>query len=171
MNLSMGFVRPNRGNSTRPMTKAAVTLSSLAVFAALALVSAGPAAAEERVYQASSVAGEAVEHAKEQIGKPYRWGAEGPGSFDCSGLVQYSYKKAGKRLSRTTYTQFREGRSVSRSNLRPGDLVFFYSGPSHVGMYVGNGRMIHAPSSGKRVQIVEMAGYYNRQFVGARRVA
>jgi len=171
MGLSKGFVRSKRGSGLRPMAKAAVTLSSLALLGAFGLVSAGPAVAEERVQQVSSVAREAVGYAKDQIGKPYRYGAEGPGSFDCSGLVQYSYKKAGKNLSRTTYTQYREGRSVSRSNLRPGDLVFFYSGPSHVGMYVGNGKMIHAPSSGKRVQIVKMAGYYNRQFVGARRVA
>ncbi|WP_460999127.1 C40 family peptidase [Streptomonospora sediminis] len=171
MKLSMGFARPKRGNSPRRMTKAALTLSSLAVLAAFGLASAPQAVADERVYQASSVAREAVEHAKKEIGKPYVYGAEGPGSFDCSGLVQYAYKKAGKNISRTTYTQFDQGRSVSRSNLKPGDLVFFYSGPGHVGMYVGNGKMIHAPSSGKRVQIVKMAGYYNRHFVGARRVA
>ncbi|GAA4896996.1 hypothetical protein GCM10023405_15340 [Streptomonospora salina] len=148
-----------------------MTLSSLAVLAAFGIGSAAPAVAEERVQQASSVAGKAVQHAKSQVGKPYRYGAEGPGAFDCSGLVQYAYKKAGKNISRTTYTQFDQGRSVSWSNLEPGDLVFFYSGPSHVGMYVGKGRMVHAPSSGKKIQTTRMAGYYGRHFAGARRVA
>ncbi|MUL40370.1 NlpC/P60 family protein [Streptomonospora sp. PA3] len=170
MNAPTGSVRLKRGNRPR-LARTALTLSSLAILGALGLVPATPAVAEERVQQASSVAREAVAHAKDQIGKPYRWGAEGPGSFDCSGLVQYAYKKAGKRIGRTTYTQFDQGRSVSRSKLRPGDLVFFYSGPGHVGMYVGKGRMIHSPSSGKRVKIVKMSGYYNRHFVGARRIA
>ncbi|MFD0775501.1 C40 family peptidase [Streptomonospora algeriensis] len=169
--MTIGFARPKPGNRPSALVRATLTLSSLAMLAALGVGAAAPAAAEEREQQGASVAREAVEHAKKQIGKPYRYGAEGPGSFDCSGLVQYAYKKAGKSISRTTYTQFDQGRSVSRSNLRPGDLVFFYSGPGHVGMYVGNGSMIHAPSSGKKIQIVKMADYYNRQFVGARRVA
>ncbi|WP_084723369.1 C40 family peptidase [Streptomonospora alba] len=169
--MSIAAACPKPENRSSAVVRAALTLSSLAVLAAFGIGSAAPAASEERVHQASSVAREAVQHAKKQVGKPYRYGAEGPRAFDCSGLVQYAYKKAGKSISRTTYTQFDQGRSVSRSNLRPGDLVFFYSGPSHVGMYIGNGRMIHAPSSGKTIQTAKMAGYYNRQLVGARRVA
>ncbi|WP_345558410.1 C40 family peptidase [Streptomonospora halophila] len=171
MNATAGFESAKRGSRPGMMTRAALTLSSLAVLAAFGLGSAAVAVAEERVHQASSVARSAVQHAKDQKGKPYRYGAEGPRAFDCSGLVQYAYKKAGKSISRTTYSQFDQGRSVSRSNLQPGDLVFFYPGPGHVGMYLGKGRMIHAPGSGKRVQITKMAGYYNRHFVGARRVA
>ncbi|MDA8369444.1 MAG: C40 family peptidase [Nocardiopsaceae bacterium] len=152
----------------RPMTRAALTLSAFAVVATLGLVP--PAVADEHATESSSIAASAVEYAKSQIGKPYRYGGSGPDAFDCSGLVQWAYAKAGKNISRTTYTQYAEGRSVSRSQLRAGDLVFFYSGPSHVGMYIGDGSMIHAPSTGKTIQIVSMSGYYNRTFVGARRM-
>lgn len=142
----------------------------VAAFATAGLATAGPAAAApER--EAGTKVSKAVSFATAQIGKPYRYGGNGPASYDCSGLVQQAYKAAGVSISRTTYTQFREGTSVARSDLRPGDLVFFYSGPSHVGMYIGGGRMVHAPSSGKRIQIVSMSGYYDSNFVGARRIA
>ncbi|MDT0304797.1 C40 family peptidase [Streptomonospora wellingtoniae] len=171
MNATAGCDSVKRGSRPGTMARVALTLSSLAVLAAFGLGSTAVAVAEERVHQASSIARTAVEHAKNQKGKPYRYGAEGPRAFDCSGLVQYAYKKAGKSISRTTYTQFDQGRSVSRSKLQRGDLVFFYPGPEHVAMYIGKGRMIHAPGSGKKVQITKMTGYYNRHFVGARRVA
>jgi cell wall-associated NlpC family hydrolase len=109
----------------------------------------------------------AVSAAKKQIGDPYRWGATGPGAFDCSGLVQYAWRKAGVKLPRITYSQYRAVRKkVSWSNLHPGDLMFF-SGKGHVGMYVGKGRMVHSPSSGKTVRIVRLEGYYKSSFVGA----
>ncbi|PSK99528.1 NlpC/P60 family protein [Murinocardiopsis flavida] len=126
---------------------------------------AAPAAA------AQAKATKAVDFAKAQLGKPYRYGGNGPSSYDCSGLVKRSYRSAGVSLSRTTQAQYRQGRSVARSHLRPGDLVFFYRGPSHVGMYVGGGKMVHAPSSGKRIKVERMAGHYNGSMVGARRVA
>ncbi|MFF8446976.1 NlpC/P60 family protein [Streptomyces leeuwenhoekii] len=88
----------------------------------------------------------AVAYAHRKIGSPYVWGATGPDAFDCSGLVQAAYRAAGVALPRTTYAQIGAGRRVSRAELLPGDLVFFYSGISHVGIYVGNGRMIHAPN-------------------------
>ncbi|WP_235000806.1 C40 family peptidase [Marinactinospora thermotolerans] len=113
---------------------------------------------------------QALEHAKSKIGTPYRYGATGPDSFDCSGLVQWAYQQVGIEIGRTTYDQYEEGTAVSRTDLRPGDLVFFYSGPSHVGMYAGDGEMIHAPSSGKDVQIVSMSGYFDDHYQGARRV-
>ncbi|MFD5621715.1 NlpC/P60 family protein [Streptomyces yangpuensis] len=100
-----------------------------------------------------SRAARAVAFAHGAIGKPYVWGATGPGSFDCSGLTQAAWRSAGVSLPRTTYTQINAGRRVSRDQLAPGDLVFFYSGITHVGLYVGNGQMIHAPRPGSTVRL------------------
>ncbi|MFE2551406.1 NlpC/P60 family protein [Streptomyces sp. NPDC059355] len=98
-------------------------------------------------------AARAVAFAYGAIGKPYIWGATGPGSFDCSGLTQAAWRSAGVSLPRTTYTQINAGQRVSRDQLAPGDLVFFYSGVTHVGMYIGNGQMIHAPRPGSTVRV------------------
>lgn len=93
---------------------------------------------------------------KRQVGKPYVYGAAGPNSFDCSGLTYYCYKNAaGITLNRSSAAQASNGRYVSKSELKPGDLIFFNSGTNrirHVGMYVGNGQFIHAPSPGKSVK-------------------
>jgi cell wall-associated NlpC family hydrolase len=101
----------------------------------------------------SSVADQAIAFARQQLGKPYVWGATGPDSFDCSGLTQAAYKAAGITLPRTTYDQVNVGTRVSEANLQPGDLIFFYSDVSHVGLYIGNGEMIHAPHTGTVVKI------------------
>jgi cell wall-associated NlpC family hydrolase len=101
----------------------------------------------------SSVAEQAIAFAQQQLGKPYVWGATGPGSFDCSGLTQAAYKAAGISLPRTTYDQVNVGSRVSEANLQPGDLIFFFSDVSHVGLYIGNGEMIHAPHTGTVVKI------------------
>jgi len=116
---------------------------------------------------AGGKAGIAVRAACAQIGKPYRWGAGGPGSFDCSGLTQYAWGKAGVGLTHHTGNQWNEGRSVSRSEARPGDLVFFYGDLHHVGIYVGNGIMVHAPRAGKDVM---MAPINQMPLVGFKRV-
>ncbi|MGC5013889.1 C40 family peptidase [Streptosporangium sp. DT93] len=109
----------------------------------------------------------AVTEARKQVGDPYRWGASGPGAFDCSGLVRYAWRKAGVSLPRITQSQYRSIRKkVSWSRLLPGDLLFF-SGKGHVGMYVGKGRMVHSPSSGKTVRIVKLQGHYRSTFAGA----
>ncbi|WP_405777990.1 NlpC/P60 family protein [Streptomyces sp. NBC_00859] len=100
-----------------------------------------------------SRAAQAVAFAYSALGKPYAWGATGPASFDCSGLTQAAYRSAGVSLPRTTYTQINSGHRVSRSELAPGDLVFFFSGISHVGIYVGHGQMIHAPHPGAPVRL------------------
>ncbi|MFE5331573.1 NlpC/P60 family protein [Embleya sp. NPDC056575] len=100
---------------------------------------------------ASGRAAAAIAFARSQIGKPYVSGAEGPGSYDCSGLTQASWKAAGVRLTRTTWTQVNDGPRVSKGSLQPGDLVFFYSDNRHVGLYIGNGKIIHAPRPGKTV--------------------
>jgi cell wall-associated NlpC family hydrolase len=112
-------------------------------------------------------AGVAVKTACAQIGKPYAWGADGPGSFDCSGLTQYSWKAAGVTLTHHSGAQWNEGTAVSRSNARAGDLVFFYSDLHHVGMYVGNGLMVHASRAGVPVK---MAYIDNMPVAGFRRV-
>lgn len=99
-----------------------------------------------------------------QLGKPYQYGATGTSTFDCSGFTQYVYKNAtGRDISRTTYSQINVGTPVSQSQLQPGDLVFPHTG--HVGIYVGNGQMIHAPQTG---DVVKVSPVYN--FYAARRI-
>ncbi|MDG4763592.1 NlpC/P60 family protein [Solwaraspora sp. WMMD406] len=95
----------------------------------------------------------AVAFAYAQLGKPYRWGSAGPGSYDCSGLTSAAWAKAGVRLPHNARRQFGVVTRVSRSQLAPGDLVFFYSNVQHVGIYVGDGKMIHAPRHGERVRV------------------
>lgn len=109
----------------------------------------------------SGRAAAALAAARTQVGKPYISGAEGPNAYDCSGLVQWAYRQAGVGLTRTTYTQANEGTRISRSELRPGDLVFF-SGLSHVALYVGNNQVLHAPKPGAfvRYEAMEWAGSY-----------
>jgi peptidoglycan DL-endopeptidase CwlO len=113
------------------------------------------------------VAAAAVRTALGQVGKPYRWGATGPASFDCSGLVRFAYADAGLSLPRTSRQQWSAGRHVRVADLRPGDLVFWAHDPAdpatihHVGMYVGQGLMVHAPHTGAlvRVDAVRPGGY------------
>lgn len=102
---------------------------------------------------ASSAAATAVRVALAQLGKPYSWGAAGPGSFDCSGLAMYAYKAAGISLPHSSSAQSLIGTPVSESALQPGDLVFFYTPVSHVGIYIGNGNVVHAPTQGDVVKI------------------
>lgn len=118
----------------------------------------------------SSKGTQAVEIARQYLGTPYVWGGESPGGFDCSGLMQYVYKQMGYDISRTTYTQINDGQSVSKSNLQPGDLVFFGdpSSPHHVGMYIGNGQYLHAPRTGDVVKISDLNS--RSDYAGARRI-
>jgi cell wall-associated NlpC family hydrolase len=120
------------------------------------------------VLASSQAAQVAVDTALAQLGDRYVWAAGGPDAFDCSGLTQYAYAAAGVRLPHSSKAQSTMGSPVSRSELQPGDLVFFRSPVSHVGMYIGGGRMVHAATFGVPVQItsVDMAGY-----AGARRYA
>jgi len=106
----------------------------------------------------------AVQWAYKELGKPYVWGAAGPNSFDCSGLTQYVWAKAGVYLDHYTGSQWNEGRHVSRGELQPGDLVFFGSDLHHVGIYIGNGNMIEAPHSGANVRI---SGAFRSDYAGA----
>ncbi|GAA1077756.1 C40 family peptidase [Nocardiopsis composta] len=109
----------------------------------------------------------AIDFIYAQIGDSYSLGANGPDVWDCSSLVQAAWREAGVSLPRTTYDQINAGTSVSYDNLQPGDLVFFYSGPSHVGMYVGDGKMVHASNPSKPVAEVQMSPYWSGQFTGA----
>ncbi|GAA2210370.1 C40 family peptidase [Nonomuraea monospora] len=116
----------------------------------------------------SGKAAQAARWALTQQLKPYVWGAEGPGSYDCSGLVMAAYQKVGISLPHYTGSQWTAGRHISREELRPGDLVFFYSDLHHVGIYLGGGMMVHAPQTGDVVRIASLA---NRPFAGAVRIA
>jgi cell wall-associated NlpC family hydrolase len=100
----------------------------------------------------SGRAGIAVQTALAQLGDAYVWGADGPNSFDCSGLMMYAWGKAGVSLSHSSKEQAGEGRPVSKSQLQPGDMVFYYKPISHVAMYIGNGRIVHASRPGKPVK-------------------
>jgi cell wall-associated NlpC family hydrolase len=113
-----------------------------------ALAPVGPVVAPGRAAQV------AVDTALAQRGKPYVWAANGPSSFDCSGLMQYAYAAAGVGLPHSSLMQSRMGVAVSRSQLQPGDLVFYYSPVSHVGMYIGNGLIVNAPTAGDVVKVV-----------------
>lgn len=115
----------------------------------------------------------AARHALEMQGKPYRAGGNSPRGFDCSGLVQYSYSQADLRLPRNTEGLWSGSRAVSRNDIRPGDLLFFHQEGkrnSHVAIYVGNNRFVHAPSSGKFVSTASLSDrYWNQHFSAARR--
>ncbi len=116
-----------------------------------------------------------VNTAKAQLGKPYVWGAEGPNSFDCSGLIYYVYGQNGINLPRTSREQANVGTTISQSQLQPGDLIFSSTdgsgGVSHVGIYIGNGQMIHAPQAGDVVKVTNAnSSYWQSTFVKAKRV-
>jgi murein DD-endopeptidase len=117
-----------------------------------------------------------IKTAKKMLGVKYRYGGTSPSrGFDCSGLVQYSHRQAGIKIPRTTSQQYKAAKRISRRYLRAGDLVFFKTTPSrsvsHVGIYLGNNKFIHAPSSGKHVKISSMKEkYWRKRFTGAGRV-
>ena len=117
---------------------------------------------------ASGNAKVALQFAFAQVGKPYRWGATGPSSYDCSGFAQASWAKAGVRLPRTTYQQWAWGaaRKVPLKDIEPGDLLFS-SGLGHMGIYAGNGKMVHAPHTGDVVKVVTMDTYWRGRLMGA----
>ncbi|WP_308169839.1 C40 family peptidase [Acrocarpospora catenulata] len=109
-----------------------------------------------------------LQFAFKQIGKPYRYGGTGPDSYDCSGFAQASWRAAGVSLPRTTYEQWSWGaeRRVSLNDLQPGDLLFS-KGLGHMGIYAGDGKMIHAPQTGDVVKVVDIDGYWRGRFLGA----
>ncbi|MFP5019172.1 C40 family peptidase [Pseudonocardia phyllosphaerae] len=145
-----GATAPGAGTVTRDVAPAAFATPQQPIAqnpAALHAASAAKAAAA-----ATAIRSSALDTAKAQIGKPYSWGASGPSAFDCSGLVQYAFSKAGRDVPRTSSAQASAGTAVSKSALQPGDLVFFYTPVSHVGIYTGNGKVVHASTSGQPVK-------------------
>ena len=109
--------------------------------------------------------------AKQMLRVPYHWGGTSPQGFDCSGLVQYAYKKAGINLPRTAAEQYKATRRIKQKHTVRGDLVFFHTRRSrkrvnHVGIYLGDGHFIHAPGRGKRVKISRLSKYWKKKMVG-----
>jgi cell wall-associated NlpC family hydrolase len=154
--------------------RAAVVLTvgagvALAPSPALAHPVATASASASAVTAPTAAAQVAVDTALAQLGDPYVWAGDGPDVFDCSGLTQYAYGAAGVYLPHSSNMQSTMGTPVAYADLQPGDLVFFYSPVSHVGMYIGNGQMVHAGSSGDVVKVVDLA--YMPEFAGARRIA
>ncbi|MBM2822702.1 MAG: hypothetical protein HW413_1448 [Thermoleophilia bacterium] len=114
----------------------------------------------------------AAQVALKAVGVPYRWGGASPSSgFDCSGLIRWAYEHVGIDLPHNSYALYGEGRRVSAVKLEPGDLLFF-EGLGHVGLYLGRGRMVHAPQTGRNVEVIRLDGTnYGSRLIGARRVA
>ena len=150
---------------------AAVAGAGVALTPLPAMASApAPTAQQSASYPAAPTAAaqKAVDTAMDQRGKPYEYGAAGPDSYDCSGLTQYAWAAAGVSLPHSSSQQSRMGTPVARDQLQPGDLVFFYSPVSHVGIYIGNNQVVHAPEQGDVVKVsdIDAIGNYN----SARRV-
>jgi len=153
-------------------------LPLLCLVAALAVASAFPGTATSRAIipapspdPAPTKADRAARFALGEVGVPYRWGGESPETgFDCSGLVRWAYLRVGVELPHNSYALYGQGRRVSESKLVPGDILFF-EGLGHVGLYIGRGRMVHAPETGRNVEIVRLSGSnYGSRLIGARRV-
>ncbi len=121
--------------------------------------------------QAPTRAERAVKIALGVVGTPYRWGGESPATgFDCSGLVRWAYGRVGVDLPHSSYALYGEGRRVSEANMEPGDILFF-EGLGHVGLYLGNGRMVHSPETGRNVEVVRLTRTsYGTRLIGVRRV-
>lgn len=140
------------------------TVASPARFAGSVPLTVGPATRPEP----ATLGERAVRLAAGELGAPYRYGGSSPSGFDCSGLVAYVYGRLGVRLPHNAAAQYAYGHAVDRRRLRPGDLVFFH-GLGHVGLYIGRGRIIHAPQSGERVEIQALVARSGR-IEGARRI-
>jgi cell wall-associated NlpC family hydrolase len=145
---------------------AGVVLTPLPALASPAVPTATAAA---RVAAPNQVAQVAVDTALAQQGTPYVWAGAAPGGFDCSGLTQYAFQAAGIALPHSSRAQSTMGTPIALADLQPGDLVFFYSPVSHVGIYIGDGQMVHAPSSGDVVKVTDLAAMGS--FSGASRLA
>ncbi|GGO30614.1 hypothetical protein GCM10010116_61300 [Microbispora rosea subsp. aerata] len=131
---------------------------------------ATPPAADKKLTKAAlqqEKAKRAIKVARKQLGDPYVWGAAGPHAFDCSGLIQFAWRKAGVKLPRTTWSMLKAvKKKVSLARLKPGDLIFT-NGGGHMGMYVGHKKVIHAPHSGAVVRIDRLKDHWRSSFLTA----
>ncbi|GMR20064.1 MAG: hypothetical protein BMS9Abin36_0659 [Gammaproteobacteria bacterium] len=139
----------------------------------VALLVTGCAYDNNKSPYSAAVGSKAAQYATHMVGARYRFGGNNPKSgFDCSGLVQYSYAKAGARVARDTRGQKKTSRAISVKQLQKGDLLFFHQQGkrySHVGIYVGNNQFVHAPSSGKRVSKDTLGRYWRKHLASTRR--
>jgi cell wall-associated NlpC family hydrolase len=145
---------------------AGVMLTPLPAFAS---ASAPTASVAGHVVAPNHAAQVIVNTAMADRGRPYVWAGTGPSGFDCSGLVVSAARAAGISAPHSARRQSTMGTPVARAALRPGDLVFFYSPVSHVGIYIGNGQIVHAPTTGDVVKVSDIA--YMGRYAGARRIA
>ena len=139
----------------------------------LALAACGSNPTDRAAGPRVSVGDRAASFALDQVGEPYRYGGSSPGGFDCSGLVQYSYSRAGYSVPRTTGQLWSAAETVNRDQLRAGDLLFFSieGKMSHVGLYLGEQRFVHAPQSGRLVSVESLqAPFYRMAFIRAGRL-
>jgi cell wall-associated NlpC family hydrolase len=161
--LCLGLVAAS-GASAAPEPSFLETVPSPARFNGSVPLTGGPTTSPKP----ATLGWRAVRLAARELGTPYRYGGSSPSGFDCSGLVTYVYGKLGVRLPHNAAAQYAYGRAVDRRELQPGDLVFFH-GLGHVGLYIGRGRIIHAPQSGDRVEIQALAAR-SGSVEGARRI-
>ena len=153
--------------STEKATLASLTVPQQQTVQSNSIGANGSSAPQPYTGPTSTQAGKAVAFAYAQLGKPYQWGATGPGSFDCSGLTQAAWAAAGVSIPRTTYEQWAALPHIATSAIQPGDLLY-YDGEGHVAMYVGGGYIIDAPQTGMDVQKLPMnTGWYASTFDGA----
>ncbi|MFC4946939.1 C40 family peptidase [Pseudonocardia sp. GCM10023141] len=146
-----------------PAVPVTIPVAPVALATAPAVTAPAPAIAAAP----SAVTASAMKVAMSKIGAPYVYGGAGPSTFDCSGLMQWAFKQVGVTLPRVAAAQAGVGTRVSKADLRPGDLVFFYAPISHVAMYIGDGKVVHASTSGQPVKISLLA---NMPFATARRI-
>ncbi len=152
---------PQASDPAQAAPTATATAPVVPVAATRPLAALGPQAAP------AAARTSAVQKALGKVGAPYRYGAAGPHAFDCSGLVTWAFRSSGKSLPRSSQALSRTGTPVSKSALQPGDLVFFYKPVSHVGIYIGNGKVVHASTRKSPVKVSDMG---RMPFNSARRV-
>jgi cell wall-associated NlpC family hydrolase len=149
------------------------TKTSLLLITAALLLSACSGSTPSRSHYSTVNSDRAAFYATKMVGAPYRYGGNNPDKgFDCSGLVQYSYKLAGRTVPRSTRYQLKYSHAIRQSELRNGDLLFFNQQGkrfSHVGIYIGNGKFVHAPSSGKRVRVSRLSNPYWSKYLASTR--
>lgn len=163
-----GTELPAHANPARPGLEISALPQTGANANLISAVKVSQVSTDKKKTKKKSKGERALAFAKKQLGDRYRYGGTGPNAWDCSGLTRGAWKAAGKKIPRTSQGQARSGKKVSKKNLKKGDLVFFYSGKSHVGIYAGKGKVIHASRPGKPVAYIQMK---YMPYAGARRPA